>query len=404
MAGITARQRLTLLAGAGCSAILGACGGGGSGSTASPSPAPTQSPTPDPTPTPTPTPTPSPTPTGSGFLLRDVYANDFLVGAAIRPAQLESGSEDLFILERQFSSLTAEAIMKMPELAPNEGSFNFTRADQLVDFAEANNAQMRGHTLLWHQTTPDYFLTGMVDDIREKLEDYVTSVASRYRDRIYAWDVVNEVAADNDLGPAPYRDSNWYQAVGGPDFIEWAFRAAHAAAPDAKLFLNDYNTEFPGKRGRVLAIVRDLLDKGVPIHGVGHQAHMQLNTNPQWVLNAIDEVDALGAGLENHITELGVSVYEDPSECFSSRINCSPTYLLPGGPPDTVLARQAQIFRDLFDGFRARPSVTSVTTWGCQTSNPGSTTSRSIEQITRFYGTVTAKKSQPFLQSQTPTM
>ena len=79
---------------------------------------------------------------------------------------------------------------------------------------------------------------------------------------------------------SPYRDSRWYKAAGNSkDYIDWAFEAARAADPDAQLFLNDYNTELPGKRNRLLAIIKDLIDRGVPIDGVGHQHHLQMSSD-----------------------------------------------------------------------------------------------------------------------------
>ncbi|MCI4643732.1 MAG: endo-1,4-beta-xylanase, partial [Hyphomonadaceae bacterium] len=141
--------------------------------------------------------------------------------------------------------------------------------------------------------------------------------------------------------------------------------AARAADPDVKLFINDYSTEFAGKRGRLLSIVQDLIARGIPVDGVGHQFHLQINADPASALAAIDAVDALGFGLENHATEIDVSVYADPGECFATGVNCASSYgTRASDVPDAVYAGQAQIYRALFEGFVARDSVTSVSTWG----------------------------------------
>src|SRR6185436_17639195 len=101
-----------------------------------------------------------------------------------------------------------------------------------------------------------------------------------------------------------YRDSRWLQTL-GPNYIEWAFRAARAADPNVKLFYNDYNTELSGKRGNVLAIVDDLLAKHVPIDGVGHQLHLNLGTTASSVDDALKAIEM--RQLINHVTELDIS-------------------------------------------------------------------------------------------------
>ena len=132
-----------------------------------------------------------------------------------------------------------------------------------------------------------------------------------------------------------------------------------------KLFITDYNTEYAGKRGRVLAIVQDLIARGIPIDGVGHQFHLQIDADPEDALAAVDAVDALGLGLENHATEIDVSVYDDPPVCYSTGVNCSSSYgTRASDVPDAVYGDQARIYRALFQGFAARSSVTSVSTWG----------------------------------------
>ena len=345
---ISARHRLKLLAG-GAFLALGACA---RGDETAPKPAVVVSP-----------PTISP-PTATDGVLRGQYETNFLIGAAIGLAQISSEVEDSNILTKQFSSITAENIMKPQSLSPAEGIYNFTDADALIAFAEANGIAVRGHTLLWHRQTPDYFFQGSTSEVKARLQKYITDVVTHFKGKIYAWDVVNEAVTDNGSDMAsPYRDSRWYKAAGNSkDYIDWAFEAARAADPDAQLFLNDYNTELPGKRNRLLAIVKDLIDRGVPIDGVGHQHHLQMSSDVNQALKAIDDVDAMFSGIINHITELDISVYSDPGECFSSNENCAASY--GDNLPESVIRDQAQMYRDLFTGFAARPSVKSVSLWG----------------------------------------
>ena len=174
----------------------------------------------------------------------------------------------------------------------------------------------------------------------------------------------------------PYRtNSPWYIAysVGGQDGSEYvrdAFLFASQArasigrtSATMKLMLNDYNTELPAKRANVLAIVQDLIDAGIPIDGVGHQFHLQLGADVGQVTAAFTAVEALSSIFVNHVTELDVSIYQDPGDCFSLRTipPCMADY--GATPPASALRQQATLYRALFTAFD-RPSVTSITTWG----------------------------------------
>ncbi|MEO1554596.1 MAG: endo-1,4-beta-xylanase [Pseudomonadota bacterium] len=335
---------------------LSACAGGG-GSTPSTTPIVTSPPPPPPPPTPPPV---------STAALKDVFASDFLVGAAVQAGQVTSGGPDQSLAEQHFNSITAEFEMKADIIAPSEGNFDFDAGDTLRDFAATNGASLRGHALLWYRSTPDYFTMGSAADIRTRLETYIETVLAHYAGDIYAWDVVNEVVSD--AASDTYRQDDWFQAV-DKDYIDWAFQAARAADPAAKLFINDYNTELSGKRGRLITTIRDLLDRGIPVDGVGHQMHLSIDADAADALAAIDEIDALGAGLEQHVTELDISVYNDPGECFGSGVNCQTGYgTMASDVPDSVYQKQAQLYRDLFEGFKTRNSVTSVSLWGIRDS------------------------------------
>jgi len=174
---------------------------------------------------------------------------------------------------------------------------------------------------------------------------------------------VNEVITDDDAASDPYRRSNWWEASGGnADYIDWAFNAARAADPDCLLFINDYNTRFEGKQGRYIEVIRDLVDRDIPIDGVGHQFHLNVDTPANIVLAALDAVDDEFMGLVQHVTELDISLYPDPGSCFADQTGCEPDYGV--NVPDAIFTRQAQLYRDLFEGFILRASLTSVSTWG----------------------------------------
>jgi endo-1,4-beta-xylanase len=299
--------------------------------------------------------------------LKDVYSDHFKIGAAISPNVLaREGNGEL--LARHFNSITGTNDMKPNFLTDENGVYRWERADMLVNFAQAHAMEVRGHTLLWHHKSgaynaaPDWFFEGgEARVIRRRLETYIHNVVSHFRGKIFAWDVVNEVASDN-VGEI-YRagTSPWHQAL-GPDYIEWAFRAAHAADPDCLLFINDYDSEEPGKLARLMHIVDDLQRKGAPIHGVGHQLHMNYSHSIEGAEAAIVATEE--RGLINHITELDVSVYADPGSCFSAREGCEADFAAAENVPRERTEGQARLYGDLFDMFARHPSVTSVTTWG----------------------------------------
>jgi endo-1,4-beta-xylanase len=313
---------------------------------------------------------------------------NYPVGAAIEPASITNPTESALLI-KHFSSITAENVMKPDALWPSfpgtsqpTASPNFSQADLLVNFAQVNNLQLRGHTLLWHRTIPSWMLEGPVSQpvnyraaIQQNLRNYIFAVIQHFPN-VYAWDVVNEVASDTQNATNPYRtDSPWYQAysvggLDGSDYVRDAFTFANQArtsigktSATMKLLLNDYNTELPGKRANVIQIVRDLVNGGFAIDGVGHQFHLQLDANVADVTAAFTAVEAVSSTLVNHVTELDVSIYIDPGTCFSQRVipPCAADY--GASPPQSVLSQQALLYRALFNAFN-RPSVTSVSLWG----------------------------------------
>jgi len=353
----TARDRLKLLVGA-SALLLASCGGGSSSS--------------EPAPEVVVPPTPVVQPTAEGPVLTDglfknTFQNDFKIGAALSSYQINNADQNGILAEAQFNSVTPSFQLKADIIAPTEGVFDFEQADILVDWAIANGMEVRGHALVWHESTPDYFYEGTPAEVRARLETYVTTVVEHFKGRITTWDVVNEVVSTDifrgdGMGVGPDRRSGWYEAAGGADYIDWAFHAARAADPDALLFINEYSTENAIKGPWLLEILQRLQDRGVPIDGVGHQYHLYLGADSQEVLSAIDAVDNQFMGLINHVTELDVDFYNDPGSCWDRMVNCDPD--LGSVPPADLLAIQAELLRDVFAGLRQRSSVTSVTTWG----------------------------------------
>ena len=303
--------------------------------------------------------------------LAEAYADHFPIGAAITPEQTEGPMAEL--LKKHVNMLVAENVMKPYILQPTEGQFRFEQADKIVEFAKANGMELRFHTLVWHQQTPAWFFYDkegkrMVDEtdpakreenkklLLERLENHIRVIVNRYKDDIKSWDVVNEVVEPND--PDGLRNSEWYQ-IAGIDYIVTAFRAAReAGGPDIKLYINDYSTDDPAKRDRLYELVKELLDRGVPIDGVGHQTHISV----EWpsVSSVIESMRKFAElGLDNIVTEMDMSVY-----AWNDRRDYGDDI------PEAVMQKQADRYREFFQAFRDNKDILSaVVFWGIADSH-----------------------------------
>ncbi|KKK36303.1 1,4-beta-xylanase [Mesobacillus campisalis] len=302
--------------------------------------------------------------------LEERYKDSFNIGAAIEPHQLEGISGE--VLKRHYNSIVAENVMKPINIQPEEGKFNFEEADKIVKFARENDMDLRFHTLIWHSQVPDWFFLDkegnkMVDETdpkkREKnkklllkrVETHVKTIVKRYKDDVDSWDVVNEVIDDYAPNGKGLRESPWYQ-ITGTDYIKVAFETADRfVGKDAKLYINDYNTEVEVKRDHLYNLVKDLLDQGVPIDGVGHQAHIQLGwPSLQQMEDSFNKFASLG--LDNQVTELDVSLYGWPPR---------PAYPTYDAIPESEFDRQAERYDQIFELYeRLGDKISSVTFWG----------------------------------------
>ncbi|GBF77861.1 hypothetical protein PA598K_06439 [Paenibacillus sp. 598K] len=275
------------------------------------------------------------------------------MGAAVNPRTLVDQRD---LLREHFNSVTAENEMKFERLQPEEGRYTFEHADRMMDFAKEYGIGVRGHTLVWHNQTPAWVFEdgsgGTIDreGLLARMKSHIDTVVGRYKGEIYAWDVVNEAVADS--GPEVLRESPWL-SIAGEDFIARAFEYAHAADPGALLFYNDYNESVPEKREKIYTLVKSLLDRDVPIHGVGLQAHWSLfHPDTDDIRRAIERYASLG--LKLHITELDVSVFAHDDKRTDLK-----------EPSAEMMERQAERYGEFFGLFREYSEyITSVTFWG----------------------------------------
>ncbi|MET7808319.1 endo-1,4-beta-xylanase [Micromonospora chersina] len=206
------------------------------------------------------------------------------------------------ILNREFNMVTPENEMKWDATEPSQNQFNYTNADRIVSHAQANGMRVRGHALAWHSQQPGWAQNLSGTALRQAMVNHITQVATHYKGKIYAWDVVNEAFADSG---GVRRDSNLQRT--GDDWIEVAFRTARAADPGAKLCYNDYNTDnwTWAKTQAVYNMVRDFKARGVPIDCVGLQSHFNSGSPyPGNYRTTLENFAALGVDVQ--ITELDI--------------------------------------------------------------------------------------------------
>lgn len=295
--------------------------------------------------------------------LKDYYKKYFTIGVAVSPGALKRPDESQLIIQ-QFASMTPENAMKMGPIHPREHDYFWRDADSITAFAQRNHLKVRGHCLCWHNQTPRWLFTDSSSGtpatvtkevLLQRLKDHITTVVTRYKGTIYAWDVVNEVISDK---PEEYfRNSQWYQ-ICGEEFVAKAFEYAHAADPDALLFYNDYNEINPVKRDKIYKLVKSLKDAGVPIHGVGLQGHWSIYEPSEGQLDSTISKFA-DLGLKVQVTELDISVYpKEHSRRERKPEDANASYT--SGQEQ----KQAEMYKSCFKIFRKYKNVLSgVTFW-----------------------------------------
>ncbi|NMO55662.1 endo-1,4-beta-xylanase [Actinoplanes sp. TBRC 11911] len=245
------------------------------------------------------------------------------IGTAVDANALNADATYRAAVAKEFDQVTPENAMKWSEVEPVQGQFNWGPADELVAFARAHGQKVRGHTLVWHSQLPSWLTEDAFTpaQLRDLLRKHIFTEVGRYKGKIWAWDVANEVFNDD----GTMRDTIWLRAL-GPNYIADAFRWAHQADPNALLFLNDYNAEWLNpKTDAYYNLIKTLRKQGVPVQGMGMQGHLALQYGlPNTVLQNAQRFDSLG--IKTAYTEvdirmqLPVDVYKSAaqSEGFGS--------------------------------------------------------------------------------------
>ena len=241
--------------------------------------------------------------------LRQAAKGSFLIGAAVRPDQLEDPKVGPLIAG-QFSSMTPENVMKPADLEPRPGEFNFGPGDVIADFAAKHDMALIGHNLCWHNQSPDWMFRDADgkplprEEGLANLRRHITGVLTHYKGKCHGWDVVNEALDDNDKNYL--RDTPARRSI-GDDYIVQAFKIAHEVDPDVELYYNDYNIDYGAKMKKAVRLIGELKAAGCRIDGVGDQAHWQLGwPSEKDIETGITTLAA--AGVKVHITELDIDV------------------------------------------------------------------------------------------------
>ncbi|MEM8751075.1 MAG: endo-1,4-beta-xylanase [Pseudomonadota bacterium] len=243
--------------------------------------------------------------------------------------------------------------LKWASLRYDRNGFDFSGADELMEFAERNGKSTHGHALLWYHANPKW-LDAITSprELERLLIEHIETVVGRYAGRIPTWDVVNEVVAHNPLNEGKWRSGVWYNGL-GPRHVDLAFEVAARTDPKARLFVNDYDLEDDSLRTEarqkaILQIIQRLQDKNIPVHGVGFQAHL-------YAERAIGH-DALGRFLDE-LKVLGVEAAVTELDVIDWKLSADPQIR------DQAVARTVSDFLSAFEG-HAVPR--NITTWGMQ--------------------------------------
>ena len=298
--------------------------------------------------------------------LKDAYKDYFTIGVALNQRNV-SDNDQIALIKKEFNSVTAENDWKPGEIHPQEGVWNFEKADKIADFCRQNGIKMRGHCLCWPSQFADWMFTDKKgkpvkkEVFYERLRDHIHTIMNRYKDVVYAWDVVNEAMADDGRHwpgqeQSPYRQSRHYQLC-GDEFIAKAFQFAREADPNVLLFYNDYSCVDEGKRERIYNMVKKMKDAGVPIDGIGMQGHYNIYFPDEAQLDkAITRFKEIVKHI--HITELDLRMNnESGGQLMFSRGEAKPMPAYMGTLQTDQYARLFKIFRKHAD------VIDNVTFW-----------------------------------------
>jgi endo-1,4-beta-xylanase len=261
---------------------------------------------------------------GSRSLRAHARRHGLVFGSAVIVRNIEDDPSFAKLVREQCGIVVPTNELKWIALRPAPDQYDFSRANFLLAFAESNRMLMRGHTLCWHESVPEWIQAPENrSNARQFLADHINTVCRHFAGKLHSWDVVNEAISPGDNRPGGLRKSFWYEQI-GPEYIDLAFRTARAADPHARLTYNDYGVEFDNeqdaeKRRLILELLRGMRKRNVPIDAVGIQSHVMAALPYQFGKGLADYIEAIRQmGLEVYLTELDVNdddiAADDPAQ------------------------------------------------------------------------------------------
>jgi endo-1,4-beta-xylanase len=275
-----------------------------------------------------------------------------LYGTCISTGQIAAEDDFTALALRECDCIVPENEMKWWSMSDHPDGENFSVPDRIVDFAAEHHLAIRGHNLLWYYSVPDWFKA--LPDGRSAeaaILRRITNMVSRYRDRVFCWDVVNEPIYVEHGRDDNLRATVFVEKI-GPQYLDLAYHAAHAAAPHATLVLNEYDLEYDtpqqdAKRAAVLKLLERMKAAGTPVHALGIQAHLvasHFRFSPLKLRRFMAEAAAMDLRIE--ITEL------DSTDEFA---------------PASIPERDREVadeYRRFLDSALEEPAVKVLVTWG----------------------------------------
>ncbi len=247
-------------------------------------------------------------------------ARGILIGAAVANPALSTDAQYRALSQREFSLAPPEwAFGDFSPSAAQRDFFPTGDIDEVLAITGPAGQQSQAFHLLWHEDgLRNPWVTQLPPAEQAAFaKARIQTLMRKYAGRVTAWNVVNEAFTDQgerrgaDVQSYNTNYKNWLAY--SPTMIEDAFKIARATDPNALLFYNDYDLENDGPKWEgVIAMVRDFKARGIPIDGVGFQAHLGLDrpVDDAAVRRHFLQLNALG--VRARFTELDVTIDNAP--------------------------------------------------------------------------------------------
>jgi len=197
------------------------------------------------------------------------------------------------------------------DLRPSPTTFNFSRVDQVVDYATAHHMAIQMHHLIWgdEKWLPDWLKNGGYNkqQLLAIIQNHISVMGARYSGRVEEWSVVNEAftRAQHLYGLHDW----WADHIGDQSYIDKSFIWARQADPHAKLILNDFNDEiYSTTSNNMYSYIKSAKQRGIPIDGIGMQMHIDAAKRPNKneVISNMQRFGKLGVSV--YVTEFDVNM------------------------------------------------------------------------------------------------